>query len=119
MNNLNFAQYLQPTEIIDSQHPHIRAYTRTITKHTQNQPLDLAVAIYYAVRDGIRYNPYKFDLSVDGLKASATIEAGEGWCVPKAALLAACCRAKGIPTQLGYADVRKSTIVFLAACLTV
>ncbi|RLC08237.1 MAG: transglutaminase family protein, partial [Deltaproteobacteria bacterium] len=61
---------------------------------------------YYAVRDRIRYNPYKFELSVNGLKASTTLAVGEAWCVPKAALLAACCRVMGIPARVGYADVR-------------
>ena len=31
---------------------------------------------------------------------------GHGWCVPKAVLLAAACRAAGIPARLGFADVR-------------
>ncbi|MFQ5434377.1 MAG: transglutaminase domain-containing protein, partial [Anaerolineae bacterium] len=31
---------------------------------------------------------------------------GRAWCVPKAILLAACCRAVGIPARLGFADVR-------------
>jgi len=31
---------------------------------------------------------------------------GYGWCVPKAALLAAAARAAGIPARVGYADVR-------------
>jgi transglutaminase-like putative cysteine protease len=40
------------------------------------------------------------------VRASTTLANGYGWCVPKAALLAACCRALGIPARLGYADVR-------------
>ena len=65
-----------------------------------------AVALYYAVRAGIRYDPYALDLSERGLRASTTLAAGRGWCVPKAVLLAAACRAIGIPAALGYADVR-------------
>ncbi len=34
------------------------------------------------------------------------LECGYGWCVPKAALLAAAARAVGIPARVGYADVR-------------
>jgi transglutaminase-like putative cysteine protease len=40
------------------------------------------------------------------MKASTVLAIGVGWCVPKAALLAAACRAVGIPARLGYADVR-------------
>jgi transglutaminase-like putative cysteine protease len=96
---------LKPTPIIDFDHEIVQAYVDENTIESGSQ-IDQAIRFYYAVRDGIRYNPYKFDLSVNGLKASTTIEAGEAWCVPKAALLAACCRAKGIPARLGYADVR-------------
>ena len=31
---------------------------------------------------------------------------GKGWCVSKSVLLAALCRASGIPCRLGYANVR-------------
>ena len=65
-----------------------------------------AVALYYAVRDQIRYDPYTCNLDIDQLKASATLSSGRGWCVSKAILLAACCRSLGIPARLGFADVR-------------
>ncbi len=64
------------------------------------------VELYQAVRDEIFYDPYRIDLSVEGLRASTTLENRFGWCVPKAALLAACCRAIGVPAALGFADVR-------------
>jgi transglutaminase-like putative cysteine protease len=65
-----------------------------------------AVALHDAVRDGFRYDPYQVDLSPAGMRASGVVERGYGWCVPKAALLAAACRAVGLPARLGYADVR-------------
>jgi transglutaminase-like putative cysteine protease len=40
------------------------------------------------------------------MKASTVLANGYGWCVPKATLLAAACRAAGIPARLGFADVR-------------
>jgi transglutaminase-like putative cysteine protease len=45
-------------------------------------------------------------LDIEGLRASTTLARGRGWCVPKAVLLAATCRAVGIPARLGFADVR-------------
>jgi len=69
-------------------------------------PAQKAVKLYYAVRDEIRYDPYTIDLSIEGLRASTTLQLGRAWCVPKAVLLAACCRCLGIPAKLGYADVR-------------
>jgi transglutaminase-like putative cysteine protease len=56
--------------------------------------------------DSFRYDPYRIDLSVDGMRASQVLEIGVGWCVTKAALLAAAARAAGIAARVGYADVR-------------
>ncbi len=97
--------HVQATPIIDFDHETVQAYMRD-NVGSSSDPADQAISLYYAIRDGIRYNPYKFDLTESGLKASTTIEVGEAWCVPKAALLAACCRALDIPARLGYADVR-------------
>jgi transglutaminase-like putative cysteine protease len=69
------------------------------------QDTQRAIAVYYAIRDGILYDPYSADISVAGLKATTVLEERRGWCVSKAILLAACCRALGIPARLGYADV--------------
>ena len=98
-------QYLQPTPIIDADNEAVQSFARQIAGNAE-APVDQAIRLYYAVRDGIRYNPYKFELTVEALKSSTTLAEGEAWCVPKAALLAACCRVMGIPARVGYADVR-------------
>jgi transglutaminase-like putative cysteine protease len=95
---------LAHTAGMDFQHPAVAAFTRRAAG--DGTPRERAVRLYYAVRDGIRYDPYTFRLSPEWLAASRTLEAGSGWCVPKAILLAACCRAEGIPARLGFADVR-------------
>ena len=97
--------HTQPTPIMDFDHESVLDFAHE-NAGNKDDHTEQAVSLYYAVRDGIRYNPYKFFLTIDGLKASTTLTEGEAWCVPKAALLAACCRARGIPTRLGYADVR-------------
>lgn len=101
----NLIPYLQPTQIINFDTKEVLSYTRNNSGNSKD-PKQQAVALYYAVRDQIRYDPYKFDLSVEGLCASTTIKDGRAWCVPKAALLAACCRSLGIPARLGFADVK-------------
>lgn len=101
----NLAQYLQATEVIDYHHPTVKAFVQRRIEGAST-PRQQAVKLYYAVRDEIRYDPYSIDLSVEGLRASTTLQNGRGWCVPKAALLAGCCRGLGIPAKLGYADVR-------------
>lgn len=105
MNAIDDPAALRPTPVIDADHPDVRAFTRNTLQGVGGTRAQ-AVALYYAVRDGIRYDPYHIDLSVAGTCASGVLAAGRGWCVNKAALLAACCRAAGIPARLGYADVR-------------
>ncbi len=93
-----------PADFIDSDHPAVVAFA---AKHAVGADhRERAVALYYAVRDGFRYDPYAVDLSPAAMRASAVLRAGHGWCVPKAALLAAACRAIGVPARLGFADVR-------------
>ena len=97
-------EYLQPGRFVDSDHPAVIDFSRENSrgKHVREQ----AVSLYYAVRDEIRYNPFQNFTLDETYRASVCIERGSGWCVPKAALLAACARAAGIPARVGYADVR-------------
>ena len=97
--------YLQPTPTIDSSHEFVREFANQHCGE-QTDVREKAIRLYYAVRDGIRYDPYSIELSVDGLRASATLESKRGWCVPKAILLTAVYRSIGIPSKLGFADVR-------------
>jgi transglutaminase-like putative cysteine protease len=98
-------EYLAPGRFIDSDHPLVVEFA----EHNRGlSPVlrDRAVSLYYAVRDGIRYNPYSFSRDPGTLKGSAALVAGESYCVPKAILLAACARHCGIPSRIGLADVR-------------
>jgi len=96
--------FLAPAAYIDSGHPSVVAFAREHAKG--DNPLQRAVSLYYAVRDRIRYNPF-LDFSKDAaFQASQCIVAGEGFCIGKAALLAACARADGIPARVGFADVK-------------
>lgn len=98
------AASLKPTALIDSDHPAVIAFAQAHAKGAGTR--ERAVSLALAVRDTFRYDPYQLDLSVQGMRASSVIAQGFGWCVPKAALLAAVCRAAGIPARVGYADVR-------------
>ncbi len=104
MHDLPGPQTLRATALIDCDHPEVAAFARAHDPGGSDR--ERAVALYLAVRDGIRYDPYRIDLSEDGMRASTALRHGHGWCVPKAALLAAVCRAVGLHARLGYADVR-------------
>ena len=95
---------LAPTALIDSDHPDVVAFAAQHARGADTR--ERAVALYVAVRDGFRYDPYRIDLSVEGMRASSVLARGIGWCVTKAALLTAACRAAGIAARPGYADVR-------------
>jgi transglutaminase-like putative cysteine protease len=95
---------LVPTPLVDSDHAAVRAFAAAHARGSDARAQ--AVALYYAVRDGFRYDPYRVDLAPDGMRASSVLALGHGWCVTKAALLAAAARASGIPARLGFADVR-------------
>ena len=96
--------FLAAGEFIDSDHADVRAFAQS--RAGDGDDRQRAVQLYYAVRDEIRYDPYRFSLDPDHLRASATLAAGSGYCVPKAGLLAACARAAGIPARIGLADVK-------------
>lgn len=96
---------LRPTPTLDSDHAGLRTWVHDVVGDTPDAQSQ-AVRLYYAVRDGFRYDPYRIDLSTRGMSASHVIECGYGWCIPKAVLLAAACRVVGIPARVGLADVR-------------
>ncbi|MBS0447660.1 MAG: transglutaminase family protein [Proteobacteria bacterium] len=95
---------LAPTPLVESDHPAVAAFAAAHARG--DTPRERAVSLYYAVRDGFRYDPYRIDLTPAGMRASAVLSSGHGWCVTKATLLAAACRAVGVPARLGFADVR-------------
>jgi hypothetical protein len=99
---------LAPTPTIDSDHPEVRRFAEETVGDASDE-VECAVRLYYAVRDRVRYNPYqavKALLTPDGFRASTTLSRSDAFCVPKAILLAAAARAVGIPSRLGFADVR-------------
>jgi len=97
-------QFLSSGRFIDSDHPSIKSFAEKNVKGGNDK--DRAISLYYAVRDEIRYNPFLDFSKPEAFKASAVLEAGEGFCIGKAALLAACGRAAGIETRVGFADVK-------------
>lgn len=97
--------YLEPAEFVDSDADNVRAFARRVAGDDPD-PVRKAVRLYYAVRDEIIYTPYCDFSRPDTYRASATLARGSGYCVAKAALLAAAARAAGVPARLGFADVK-------------
>src|SRR5438045_2687179 len=97
-------EYLQTGRFVDSAHPNVVAFAGQHAKAADAR--ERAVALYYAVRDTIRYNPFQNFMTDATYRASACLERNLGWCVSKAALLAAAARAAGIPARVAFADVK-------------
>jgi transglutaminase-like putative cysteine protease len=96
--------YLRPTEFIDSDNPVVVAFVREAAD--AGSPQQQAVRIFYAVRDRIKYDPYRIDLARNKMRASVILQNGYGYCVAKAMLLTAAARVLGIPARLRFADIR-------------
>jgi transglutaminase-like putative cysteine protease len=105
MTDPALAPYLAPSPCIDSASPAVREFVARVTADATDVRTR-ATALFYAVRDEIRYDPYGVVLTEDGLRATNVLARGAGFCVAKAVLLAAGARAAGIPARLGFADVR-------------
>jgi transglutaminase-like putative cysteine protease len=98
--------YLQPTAILDSGHPEVRRYALATVGEARDDAAAAAVRLFYAVRDDIWYDPYVPFYRAEHYRASRVLESRRGFCISKAGLLCALGRACGIPSRLGFADVR-------------
>jgi transglutaminase-like putative cysteine protease len=105
MNDTEFRVLLSPAEYVDSDRPSIQEFAQQVTREAST-PAEKLAELYRSVRDGIRYDPYVDYTDPETFRASSVLRTGSGYCVGKAALFAALCRASAIPASIGLADVR-------------
>lgn len=98
-------EFTKPTYFLDYDHPVIQSWLEEHLPGSE-KGVEAAVRLYYLVRDGWRYNPYRVSREPEKTRASHVITQGFGYCTTKALLLAALGRAAGIPSRLGFGDVR-------------
>lgn len=98
-------QWLEPTRFIESEDPTVAQFA-TETVAASNTELEATIALFYAVRDGWRYDPYGIDADPNAFRASVIHDSPSAWCTPKSILLTAAARSVGLPARLGFADVR-------------
>lgn len=104
MSKQNLELYLKSAEFINSDHPAVQDFVSTKTDHIDGLEEKIN-ALYYAVRDGFRYDPYRLDFSREAMKASHLLSRNYGYCVEKSCLFAASVRALGVPARMGFANV--------------
>jgi transglutaminase-like putative cysteine protease len=102
---MELERYTAAGKFIDSGDVGVGEYARKATAGA-GEDVSRAVKLYYAVRDEIIYDPYYGGEEHKYFRASDCLRAKRGFCIPKAALLAAAARSVGIPARVGYADVR-------------
>lgn len=103
-NPEDLRSYLQPTFYIDSDSPVVIDFAKTHA--TGETATEKAINLFQAVRDEILYDPYNIRLVPEEYKASIIIGKRRGYCVAKAIALASVARASGIPSRVGFADVK-------------
>jgi transglutaminase-like putative cysteine protease len=104
-NDSRLRLYLSPAEFIDSDHACVRAKA-VAAVGSVSDPVEQARVLYRAVRDEVRYDPYIDYTDPETYRASSVLAKGHGYCVGKASVYVALCRAAGIPARLGLADVK-------------
>jgi transglutaminase-like putative cysteine protease len=105
--NIQLGKYLEPTFIVDSDNPAIIEKAENLSKGQKND-IGKAIALFYFVRDEIKYNIYTKKSSPEDFRASNTLLKKDGYCVQKAVLLAALARAIGIPAGIGFARIKNN-----------
>jgi transglutaminase-like putative cysteine protease len=110
-------RYLEPGIYVDSDNTLVRSTAQELCGR-ESAPIQRAKSLFEFVRDRIEEGDF------DQFKASEVLKAKKGFCYNKAILLAALCRAAGIPARLAYDEVtiadyvsprtgQKGTIQFL------
>ena len=97
-------EYLQSTRFLDSDSDAVRRFAQQATD-AETSDIGRAVKLFYAVRDGVRYDPFAISLEPETYVASHVLAAKSAYCIPKAILLAAAARALGVPCAIGLSDV--------------
>jgi transglutaminase-like putative cysteine protease len=98
-------EYLATTYYLDWDAESVRSFGGRAAGGAE-EARERAIRIFYAVRDGLRYDPYTVTMDPERYRASVISAQESSFCIPKAILLAAACRAVGVPARLGFADVR-------------
>ncbi len=97
--------YLLPSEFFDFNKKSVMNKAIEITNGLESQK-EKAIALFYWVRDEIKYNMALFVPKVKNyFMASKTIHRREGFCVSKSILLSTLARAVGIPARIHLCDL--------------
>jgi len=103
-------EHLAEDQYYNFSHPDIQQIVRE-TIQPQMSSSEKAVALYYKIRDGWWYNPYRISRNTEEYVASNIAKRPDGHCIDKAILLIACLRAVDIPARIHLAKVKNHIAV--------
>ncbi len=98
-------QYLEPTEFINSDNEKVITFVNDVIGIEKNKKKAI-LRLFYEIRDGIPYHFDSIGIKKELFIASNVIGVEGSFCVPKAVLLAAAARVIGVPSRLGFANVK-------------
>jgi hypothetical protein len=107
--DMDLSEFLAPAPGIQCEHPEIQKLARSLAKGSKND-VEAARRLFEYVRDTVRYSVGVPVASLEDYLALNTLARGKGFCVQKSALLCALARALGIPSRLGFADIRNEKL---------
>jgi len=98
-------QYLKPTEFINSNNTKVITFVDDVVGIEKDKKKAI-LRLFYKIRDGIPYQFNSIGIKKEFFIASNVIGVEGSFCVPKAVLLASAARVIGVPSRLGFADVK-------------
>jgi len=97
--------YLRPTEFINSDNVKVIKFVNDVVGIEKDKKKAI-LRLFYKIRDGIPYHFDSIGIKKELFIASNVIGVEGSFCIPKAVLLAAVARVIGVPSRLGFADVK-------------
>ena len=98
-------EYLAETYFINYSNESVQQFLKeTIAEN--DTPTEKVVKLYYAIRDGWWYHPYRINFEKEKWRASHIVQGKHGHCIDKSNLMIACLRGIGIPARLHLSKVK-------------
>ena len=104
MNALERETYLKNTATLNFENEAFRTFLAS--SHVDSGSKENLIKWYTFVRDYFIYDPYHLDLRPEQLNAVSILKKRRAWCVEKAVVFVAGCRALGVPARLGFGIVQ-------------
>ena len=101
----SMCQYLKPTEFINSDNVRVITFVNDVVGIEKDKK-NAILRLFYKIRDGIPYHFDSMGIKKELFIASNVIDGEGSFCIPKAVLFASAARVIGVPSRLGFADVK-------------